>query len=28
MRQGAVEYLVKPISEKQLLAKINRVMAG
>jgi len=28
MRQGAVEYLVKPISEKQLVAKINTVMAG
>lgn len=28
MRQGAVEYLVKPISEKQLVSKINRVMAG
>lgn len=28
MRQGAVEYLVKPISEKQLVAKINSVMAG
>ena len=28
MRQGAVEYLVKPISEKQLVSKINSVMAG
>ena len=28
MRQGAVEYLVKPVSEKQLVAKINAVMAG
>ena len=28
MRQGAVEYLVKPIAEKQLVAKINAVMAG
>jgi len=27
MRQGAVEYLVKPIDEKQLIAKINAVMA-
>ncbi|MEX0824303.1 MAG: response regulator, partial [Woeseia sp.] len=27
MRQGAVEYLVKPVSEKQLVAKINAVMA-
>ncbi len=27
MRQGAVEYLVKPISEKQLVSKINTVMA-
>ena len=26
MRQGAVEYLVKPIGEKQLVAKINAVM--
>lgn len=28
MRQGAVEYLVKPVSEKQLVSKINTVMAG
>jgi len=28
MRQGAVEYLVKPIEAKQLLAKINAVMAA
>ncbi len=28
MRQGAVEYLVKPVSEKQLVAQINAVMAG
>jgi twitching motility two-component system response regulator PilH len=28
MRQGAVEYLVKPIAEKELVAKINAVMAG
>ena len=28
MRQGAVEYLVKPIDENQLVAKINAVMAG
>lgn len=28
MRQGAAEYLVKPISEKQLVAKINAVTAG
>ena len=28
MRQGAVEYLVKPIDAKQLLAKINAVMEG
>ncbi len=28
MRQGAVEYLVKPIDEKQLVAKINEVMAA
>ena len=28
MRQGAVEYLVKPIDAKQLLAKINAVMAA
>lgn len=28
MRQGAVEYLVKPIDAKQLVAKINAVMAS
>ena len=28
MRQGAVEYLVKPISENDLVAKINAVMAA
>ena len=28
MRQGAVEYLVKPVSEKELVAKINSVMAA
>ena len=28
MRQGAVEYLVKPVTEKELVAKINMVMAG
>ncbi|MDH4125776.1 MAG: response regulator [Gammaproteobacteria bacterium] len=28
MRQGAVEYLVKPIDPKQLVAKINAVMAA
>lgn len=28
MRQGAVEYLVKPIDEEQLVAKINAVMAS
>jgi twitching motility two-component system response regulator PilH len=27
MRQGAVEYLVKPVDAKQLVAKINAVMA-
>ncbi len=27
MRQGAVDYLVKPITGKQLVAKINAVMA-
>lgn len=26
MRQGAAEYLVKPVAEKQLVAKINAVM--
>ena len=28
MRQGAVEYLVKPIDGEQLVAKINAVMAA
>ena len=28
MRQGAVEYLVKPIRENDLVAKINAVMAA
>ena len=28
MRQGAVEYLVKPIKAKQLVAMINTVMAA
>ena len=28
MRQGAVEYLVKPVGAKQLAAQINAVMAG
>jgi twitching motility two-component system response regulator PilH len=28
MRQGAAEYLVKPVAEKQLVAKINAVMGG
>ena len=28
MRQGAVEYIVKPVSQKKLVAKINAVMAG
>ena len=28
MRQGAVEYLVKPIAEKQLVNMINTVMAA
>ncbi|MGH8194013.1 MAG: response regulator transcription factor [Woeseiaceae bacterium] len=28
MRQGAAEYLVKPVTEKQLVAKIKAVMAG
>jgi twitching motility two-component system response regulator PilH len=27
MRQGAVEYLVKPIADKDLVAMINKVMA-
>ena len=28
MRQGAVEYLVKPVDAKELVAKINAVMAA
>ena len=28
MRQGAVEYLVKPIADKKLVAMINAVMAA
>ena len=28
MRQGAVEYLVKPVADKELVAKINSVMAA
>ncbi len=28
MRQGAVEYLVKPVSDKDLVAMINTVMAA
>jgi len=28
MRQGAVEYLVKPVEEKDLVQKINAVMAA
>jgi twitching motility two-component system response regulator PilH len=28
MRQGAVEYLVKPVAEKQLVEKINSVVIG
>jgi twitching motility two-component system response regulator PilH len=28
MRQGAVEYLVKPVAESELVAKINAVVAG
>ncbi|MGB5625030.1 MAG: response regulator [Woeseiaceae bacterium] len=28
MRQGAVEYVVKPVSDKDLVATINSVMAG
>ncbi|MBT8087224.1 MAG: response regulator [Gammaproteobacteria bacterium] len=28
MRQGAVEYLVKPVAEKDLVKMINTVMAG
>ena len=27
MRQGAVEYVVKPVAEKQLISMINQVMA-
>ena len=27
MRQGAVEYIVKPVGQKELVAKINQVMA-
>ena len=28
MRQGAVEYLVKPVADQELVAKINSVMAA
>ena len=28
MRQGAVEYIVKPVKPDELVAKINAVMAG
>ena len=28
MRQGAVEYLVKPVEDKELVAKIHSVMAA
>ncbi len=28
MRQGASEYIVKPVNEKELVARINAVMAG
>jgi twitching motility two-component system response regulator PilH len=28
MRQGAVEYIVKPVAADDLVAKINAVMAG
>ncbi len=28
MRQGAVEYVVKPVVDKELVATINSVMAG
>ncbi len=28
MRQGAVEYLVKPVADKELIAMINSVTAG
>lgn len=28
MRQGAVEYLVKPVAEKELVARINAAMAA
>ncbi len=27
MRQGAVDYIVKPVGEKELIEKINQVMA-
>ena len=27
MRQGAVEYIVKPIGQKELVARIKQVMA-
>ena len=27
MRQGAVEYIVKPVGQKELIARINSVMA-
>ena len=27
MRQGAVDYIVKPVGAKELVAKINSVMA-
>jgi twitching motility two-component system response regulator PilH len=28
MRQGAADYLIKPVAAKELVAKINAVMAG
>ena len=28
MRQGAVEYIVKPVGAKELVSRINSVMAG
>jgi twitching motility two-component system response regulator PilH len=28
MRQGAVEYLVKPVAERELVEKIHAVVAG
>ena len=28
MRQGAAEYLVKPVADKELVAKIHAVMAA